>query len=177
MLIVGILAVIAGILVFVFPLETYVSLSILFGVLMVLVGAAQLIVASSSNNYLMMRGYVIVGGVLDLFLGLFLCINPGVTIAVLPIVLGFWLLYNSFVLLGFSGDFDTFGIQGGGWLAAGGILTLILSILMLVNPFGAGIATVIVMAGAGLIVFGILLCSLSMKLKGVHLNFDREEAR
>ena len=46
-------------------------------------------------------------------------------------------------------------------LTAGGILTLILSILMLVNPFGAGIATVIVMAGAGLIVFGILLCSLS----------------
>ena len=75
MLIVGILAVIAGILVFVFPLETYVSLSILFGVLMVLVGAAQLIVASSSNNYLMMRGYVIVGGVLDVILGLFLCLS------------------------------------------------------------------------------------------------------
>ena len=54
---------------------------------------------------------------------------------------------------------------------------LLLSILVLVNPFGAGIATVIVMAGAGLIVFGILLCSLSMKLKGVHLNFDKEEAR
>ena len=62
-------------------------------------------------------------------------------------------------------------------LTAGGILMLLLSILVLVNPFGAGIATVIVMAGVGLIVFGILLCSLSMKLKGVHLNFDKEEAR
>jgi uncharacterized membrane protein HdeD (DUF308 family) len=176
-LVAGILCIVAGIAVFAFPLESYVALSILTGVIMLIVGVAKLIAASASGNYLMMRGYVIVGGVLDLFLGLFLCINPGVTIAVLPIVLGFWLLYNSFVLLGFSGDFDTFGIQGGGWLAAGGILTLILSILMLVNPFGAGIATVIVMAGAGLIVFGILLCSLSMKLKGVHLNFDREEAR
>ena len=177
MLIAGLLCIAAGIAVFAFPLESYVVLSILVGIIMVVLGAAKLIAASSSGNYIMMRGYVIVGGVLDLFLGLFLCINPGVTIAVLPIVLGFWLLYNSFVLLGFSGDFDTFGIQGGGWLAAGGILTLILSILMLVNPFGAGIATVIVMAGAGLIVFGILLCSLSMKLKGVHLNFDKEEAR
>ena len=127
--------------------------------------------------YLMMRGYVIVGGVLDLILGLFLCIYPGVTVALLPLMLGFWLLYNSFVLLGFSGDFDTFGIQGGGMLTAGGILMLLLSILVLVNPFGAGIATVIVMAGVGLIVFGILLCSLSMKLKGIHLNFDKEEAR
>ena len=34
MLVVGILAVIAGILVFVFPLETYVTLSLAFGILM-----------------------------------------------------------------------------------------------------------------------------------------------
>ena len=170
-LVAGIFCIAAGIAVFAFPLESYVALSILTGVIMLIVGAAKLIAASASGNYLMMRGYVIVGGVLDLILGLFLCIYPGVTVALLPVMLGFWLLYNSFVLLGFSGDFDTFGIQGGG------MLMLLLSILVLVNPFGAGIATVIVMAGVGLIVFGILLCSLSMKLKGIHLNFDKEEAR
>ena len=172
MLIAGILCIAAGIAVFAFPLESYVVLSILIGIIMVVLGAAKLIAASSSGKYIMMRGYVIVGGVLDLFLGLFLCIYPGVTVALLPIMLGFWLLYNSFVLLGFSGDFDVFGISGGGMLVAGGIIMLILSILVLVNPFGAGIATVVFMAGAGLIVFGILLCSLSVKLKGIHLNFD-----
>ena len=177
MLIAGVLCIAAGIAVFAFPLESYVAISILAGVVMLVVGTAKLIAASASGNYLMMRGYVIVGGVLDLLLGLFLCIYPGVTLALLPLMLGFWLLYNSFVLLGFSGDFDTFGIQGGGVLTAGGILMLILSIAVLVNPFGAGIATVIVMAGVGLILFGILLCSLSMKLKGIHLNFDKEEAR
>lgn len=177
MLIAGVLCIVAGIAVFAFPMESYVALSILTGVLMLVVGAAKLIAASASGNYLMMRGYVIVGGVLDLLLGLFLCIYPGVTLALLPIMLGFWMLYNSFVLLGFSGDFDTFGIQGGGVLTGGGILMLLLSILVLVNPFGAGIATVIVMAGVGLILFGILLCSLSTKLKDIHLNFDREEAR
>ena len=176
-LIAGVLCIAAGIAVFGVPRGSDVALSLLAGVIMLVVGAAKLIAASASGNYLMMRGYVIVGGVLDLILGLFLCIYPGVTVALLPLMLGFWLLYNSFVLLGFSGDFDTFGIQGGGMLTAGGILMLLLSILVLVNPFGAGIATVIVMAGVGLIVFGILLCSLSMKLKGIHLNFDKEEAR
>lgn len=177
MLIAGILCIITGIAVFAFPLESYVALSILTGVLMLVVGVAKLIAASASGNYLMMRGYVIVGGVLDLILGLFLCIYPGVTLALLPIMLGFWMLYNSFVLLGFSGDFDTFGIQGGGILTAGGILLLVLSILVLVNPFGAGIATVVILAGVGLVVFGILLCSLSTMLKGIHLNFDGEETR
>ena len=168
MLIVGILAVIAGILVFVFPLETYVSLSILFGVLMVLVGAAQLIVASSSNNYLMMRGYVIVGGVLDVILGLFLCLYPGITIFLLPILLGIWMLYHSFMVIAFGGDLDTFDVGGQGAVVGSGILLLILSILILMNPFSAGIAAVVVLTGVGLVVFGIILMMLAFKLKEIH---------
>ena len=173
----GVLCIVLGIMVFVFPLESYVTLAIIFGVLLLIVGAAKLISASTSANFFMMRGYVVVSGVLDLLIGIFLCIYPGVTLVALPVMMGFWLMYNSFVLIGFSGDFDTFGIPGSGWVIGGGILLLILSILVLVNPFGAGIATVVVLAGVGLIVFGILLISLSVKLKEIHRNFDSEYVR
>ena len=173
----GILCIALGIVVFAFPLQSYVTLAILFGVLLLIVGAAKLISASTSANFFMMRGYVIVSGVLDLLIGIFLCIYPGVTLVALPIMMGFWMMYNSFVLIGFSGDFETFGIPGSGWVIGGGILLLILSILVLVNPFGAGIATVVVLAGGGLIVFGILLISLAMKLKEIHRNFDSEYVR
>ncbi|MBQ2112437.1 MAG: DUF308 domain-containing protein [Bacteroidales bacterium] len=177
MMLAGVLCIAAGIAVFAFPLESYVTLSLLFGVLLLVVGVAKLIAASTSGNYFMMRGYVIVGGVLDLILGLFLCFSPGVTLMLLPIMMGFWMMYNSFILIGFSGDFETFGVPGSGWLVAGGILLLILSIMVLVNPLGAGIATVVVLAGVGLIVLGILLCVLSMKLKDIHRNFDAEYVR
>lgn len=177
MTIAGVLGIAAGIAVFAFPLESYVTLSILFGVLMLVVGAAKLIAASTSGNYFMMRGYVITGGVLDLLLGLFLCINPGVTLIFLPIMMGFWMMYNSFILIGFAGDMDTFGIRGTGWIMGGAILLLILSVLVLINPFGAGVATVVVLAGVGLIVFGLLLCSLSMTLKEVHTAFESEYDR
>ena len=173
----GVLCIVLGIMVFVFPLESYVTLAIIFGVLLLIVGAAKLISASTSANFFMMRGYVVVSGVLDLLIGIFLCIYPGVTLVALPVMMGFWMMYNSFVLIGFSGDFDTFGIPGSGWVIGGGILLLILSILVLVNPFGAGIATVVVLAGIGLIVFGILLISLSVKLKEIHRNFDSEYVR
>lgn len=173
----GILCIALGIVVFAFPLQSYVTLAILFGVLLLVVGAAKLISASTSANFFMMRGYVIVSGVLDLLIGIFLCIYPGVTLVALPIMMGFWMMYNSFVLIGFSGDFETFGIPGFGWVIGGGILLLVLSILVLVNPFGAGIATVVVLAGVGLIVFGILLISLAMKLKEIHRNFDSEYVR
>jgi uncharacterized membrane protein HdeD (DUF308 family) len=173
-LVAGVLCLVTGIVVFVFPLESYVTLSMIFGVLMLVVGAAKLIAAATSGNYFLMKGYVIIGGLLDLILGLFLCIYPGVTLMVLPIMMGFWMLYNSFMLFSFSDDLGTLQVPGGGLVTAGGILLLILSVLVLVNPFGAGIATVVVLAGSGLILFGLLLCSLSVKLKDLHTNFDVE---
>ena len=173
----GLLGVAAGIAVFAFPLESYVTLSILFGVLMLVTGAARLIAASVSGNYFMMRGYVIAGGVVDLLLGIFLCVFPEVSLMLLPIMMGFWLLYNSFIMIGLASDFDTFGVPGAGWITGGAVVLLVLSIIVLVNPFGAGIATVIVLAGSGLIVFGLLTCMLSMKLKDVHRSFESEYDR
>lgn len=164
----GVLCVAAGIAVFVFPLESYVALSICFGVLMLIVGAVQLIIASTSNNYLMMKGYVIVGGVLDLILGLFMCLYPGITLMLIPIMLGIWMMYHSFMIVAFGGDLDTFNVKGNGLVIAAGILLLLLSILILMNPFGVGVAAVVVMAGIGLLLFGIILCVMSLKLKDIH---------
>ncbi len=176
-MLVGLLSIAAGIAVFAFPLESYVALSILFGVLMLLTGAAKLIAASTSSNFFMMRGYVIVGGVIDLLLGLFLCIYPGVTIVLLPIMMGLWMLYNSFMMIALAGDFDTFGIPGAGWIVGGSVVLLILSLMVLVNPFTAGIATVVVLAGAGLVIFGILICALSFKIRDIHHYFEYEYDR
>ena len=168
----GILCVAAGIAVFVFPMESYMTLSIIFGVLMLITGAAQLIIASTSGNYLAMKGYVVVGGVLDLLLGIFLCVYPAVTVVLLPIMLGIWMMYHSFMIIAFGGDLDTFRINGSGWVMMGGILLLVLSFLVLVNPFSVGIATVIVLTGVALIVFGFLLCGESVLLRRIHETFD-----
>lgn len=168
----GILCVAAGIAVFVFPMESYMTLSIIFGVLMLITGAAQLIIASTSGNYLAMKGYVVVGGILDLLLGIFLCVYPAVTVVLLPIMLGIWMMYHSFMIIAFGGDLDTFRINGSGWVMMGGILLLVLSFLVLVNPFSVGIATVIVLTGVALIVFGFLLCGESVLLRRIHETLD-----
>lgn len=172
MMLAGILCIAAGVVVFVFPMQSYLTLAILFGILMILVGAAQLVIASSSGNYLAMKGYMIAGGVLDLFLGIFLCVYPSVSALLIPIMLGIWLMYHSFMMIAFGGDLDTFKVGGSGWVVFGGILLLILSILVLVNPFSAGIATVIVFTGIGLIVFGCLLCGQSALLRRIHERFE-----
>lgn len=172
----GILCILAGIAVFVFPVQSYVALSIIFGILVLLVGAAQLIIASSSNNYLAMKGYWVVGGVLDILLGIFLCIYPNVTLMLLPVMMGIWMMYHSFMILAFGGDLENFSIKGSGGTIFGGILLLILSIMVLINPFGAGVATILVLTGVGLMVFGFILCWLATKLRTIHrdMEFDYE---
>lgn len=174
MMIAGLLCVAMGIVVFVFPLESYVTLSILFGVLMLLVGATQLVVAATSGNYLATRGYMIVGGVLDLILGIFLCIYPYVTLVVLPIMMGIWMMYHSFIIIAFGSDMETFRIGDSGLVIVGGIILLLLSILVLVNPLGAGVTTVVIIAGIGLLVFGCLLCALSIKMKNIDKELELE---
>ena len=168
----GIICFALGIAVFAFPLASYVTLSILTGVMMLVVGAAQLIIASTSGNYLAMRGYMLVGGVIDLLLGFFLCVYPGMTVAILPIMLGIWLMYHSFMMISFGGDLDTFRVKGSGWTVFGGVILLILSFIVLMNPFGAGVAAVVVIAGVGLLVFGFLLCWMSLIFRDIHNNYE-----
>lgn len=177
LLLAGILSIVLGIVVFVFPLESYVTLSLLFGVLMLVIGAAQLIVSASSGNYLMMRGYFIVGGIIDLLIGIFLCVYPGVTLVALPVMMGICLMYHSFMMIAFGGDLDTFRLSGSAWVICGGILLLILSIMILANPLSIGIETVIVIAGLGLIMLGVMLSAISMKLKDVHTYMEKEYPR
>jgi uncharacterized membrane protein HdeD (DUF308 family) len=173
----GLLCIALGITVFVFPIASYVTLSILVGVVMLIVGAAQLIIASTSGNYLMMRGYIIVGGIVDLLLGLFLCVYPGVTIVLLPIIMGIWMMYHSFMMIAFGGDLDTFKVSGGGTITAGGIILLLLSIIVLANPFSAGVATVVLITGIGLLLLGLLVCWMAMKLKRIHNLYEKEYPR
>ena len=163
----GLLAIAAGICVFVFPVESYVTLSILFGILMLITGAVQLIIASTSGNYLMMRGYIIVGGVLDVILGIVLCVYPGISLFLLPIMMGFWLMYHSFMIIALGGDMSTFKIPGNGMMILGGVLLLLLSIFVLVDPFSIGVVTVLTVAGAGLILLGVLMCFISVALKDI----------
>ena len=177
MMLAGILCLALGIAVFVFPFESYVALSILTGVVMLILGAAQLIIASTSGNYLTMRGYMLVGGLIDLLLGLLLCVYPGVTMALLPVMLGIWMMYHSFMIIAFGGDLETFRVKGSFWTVIGGVVLLALSLIVLVNPFSAGVAAVVVMAGIGLLVFGFLLCWMSMILKDIHKNYEKEYPR
>lgn len=169
-LILGVLLVVAGIVVFCNPVESYMALSVMFGVLMLLSGLSELVVSLGSRNYFMMRGYSIVGGILDLLLGIFLCVYPQVTLVVLPVVIGIWLLYHSFMIIGFGGDLSAFRLPGSGWTIFGGVMMLVLGLLMVIMPLTVGVAALVFVTGCAMIVAGAVAIALSLKLRQLHDN-------
>ncbi len=166
-LIAGILLCAGGIVVFCYPVESYATLSIMFGILMLITGITELVVATSRNLFLM-RGYSVIGGIIDVLLGLFLCCNPGITLLVLPVVLGVYLLYHSFMIIGFGSDASALNIPGSGWATTIGVILLILSIFILVKPFTIGTKAVVILTGVAFLLAGIACCLTALKLKNIH---------
>lgn len=172
-LITGILSIATGIAVFCNPAEGYMTLSIFCGIFMLISGISDLVVAITSRNWFMTRGYNVAGGILDIFIGILLCSRPSITAALLPIFLGVWLLYHSFMLIGSSGDLKSFGVSGSGGFMAGGIITLILSLCILLNPFSFGVGVIVVFLGIAFILFGVVAILGSLRLRKIK-NYIKE---
>ena len=172
----GILSIIAGIIVFCNPIESYLTLSIMFGILMLISGIAELVVSATSRNYFTTRGYSIVNGILNLILGIFLCCYPRVTMLALPVILGVWMLLNSFTIIGLGSDMDSFRVRGSGWVIAGGVILLLLSLGITFFPLTLGTASVVILTGCAFIFFGALLIALSIRLRRIHEHFRFHDA-
>jgi len=162
----GLLLIIAGIAIFSRPLEGYVGLSVLFSIVMLGAGFAQIFFASSNSDVLKGWGWTLASGILDVVIGIYLFAFPLVTMATLPFILGFWLLFRSFYLIGASFDLKGLGVTDWGWLLFGGILSSILGCFVLYYP-GAGAISIIYVSGSAFIVAGVFNLYLSVKLKAM----------
>lgn len=171
LLAVGIITVSMGIAAFFFPAESYILIATVFGIVTLLSGIAGLTTAITSRNLFATRTWNIAGGIIDILLGILLCANIGISAAVLPYLLGAWLLIRSVMVIGFGGDLLTFGLRGGGWSIATGILLLIFSLVILIRPFAVGIPVVTTLAGIVLLLAGLVISSLAWRMRNIHSHF------
>ena len=168
----GLLFIAAGVAVFAWPANAYVSLSILFSILMVSSGFSKIFFSTSNSNILKGWGWILVSGIIDVALGTYLLIYPAVTLVTLPFFVGFWLIIRSFYLMGASIDLRSFDVKGWGWLLFGGIVVLILGGFIVYYP-AAGVVTILAVAGTAFIVGGFMNIYLAFQLKAVKTEVDK----
>ncbi len=159
-LIKGILLILIAILVFMSPEGAMLSWAVYIGLGMVLTGIFIIIFGFTSKGVLDNWGWRVLEGVLDIFFGVVLLSNPGVTAAVLPFVIGFWGAFYGIMLFvdAFTGD------GSAGFKIIGGILIFIASTIIMFNPIFGGL-TLAIWFGATLLIAGITNVILSFSSK------------
>lgn len=162
----GLLMIIAGIAIFSQPAAGYVGLSVLFSVVILGSGLSQIFFSISNSDVLKGWGWTFASGILDLAIGIFLLIYPQVTMASLPYILGFWLMFAAFYLFGAAFDMSSLGLPGWGWMLFGGILTMISGFVVLYYP-AAGVVSIVTWSGIAFLIGGIFNIVLAFKLKSV----------
>ncbi len=168
MLLIGIALFVLGILVFVYPAQSYVSMAVLFGWVILAAGILEVVLSASSDHFVTGRGWMLAGGVIQIILGLILVFNVALSAVTLPIVLGFWLLFRGFSTIGLGGDMRAMGISGAGWTIVGGVLLLRCALWMLFQPLVFGTAFVVVWLGVALLFAGVSAMALSFQLRTAH---------
>lgn len=167
LLLVGIIFFVVGVIVFFYPGESYLVLSVLFGVSMLISGIAQLVLAIADRNYFTGRGWMIVSGIIEVILGIILCANIGISAATLPFLLAFWFMYRGFLTIGLGSDMADYRIKGSAWTIVLGVLLLILSIVILLRPL-FGFSMIVALLGVTFLLLGVTSCYIAFQVKNAH---------
>ena len=172
LLLVGVLLLAVGVAIFFYPQQSYLGLAVLFGWLIFFSGVFETALAATSRHFITGRGWMLAGGVIEIILGLILISNVAISEVALPIILGFWLLMRSFSTIGLGGDMKTLGIHGAGWTIFTGILLLLCSLWILLQPLVFGSTAVLVWVGVSLLFAGAGACSMAFPLRHAHRVLD-----
>lgn len=153
-LVLGILFLAMGVVVFFHPGESYLTLSVLFGVGVIFAGVLDIFLASSTHVQ-SGRGWYIAMGIIEILLGVMM-LFPAISGAMLPFILAFWLMFRGFMLIGTASDMIAWGIKGPGWVIALSVLLILCSFIVLFNPV-IGIGAIVIWLGVSLVILGIAL--------------------
>lgn len=162
-LILGIIFLALGILTFIFPFTSYLTMSIIFGITILISGIFYIVM--STTRSMKGRGWLIVSGLIEIVLGILLTLWPGISAAILPYVLGFWLMFKGFTLIGIGSDMSDIKGSGWGWTIAWALGIIVCAFIILIYPLIFGMEAVILWVGITLLVGGGSLISFAINLK------------
>ncbi|HVO72694.1 MAG TPA: DUF308 domain-containing protein [Ignavibacteriaceae bacterium] len=167
LLILGITFILTGIWALITPETTYLSLALLFSVTFFITGILEIFSSISYRKQLDGWGWSLAAGMLDFLIGVILLLNPQISIISLPLFVGFVVLYRSAMDIAWSIELKRYKESNWGFLLLTGILGVVFSFILLLNPLFTGI-TVAVFTGIALIIIGIFHILFSIELKKLN---------
>jgi len=165
-LLLGILALIFGIIVLVWPTATVYVLIILFGVYALVEGVFAVVYSIIRAT----RGGKFFGmlmlGIIGVLVGAIVLARPGVSTLAVVWVMAFWAVLKGIMMI--ISAFEMTGSAGARWLIGlTGLFAIIVGIIFFVHPI-AGVATIILVIGIYALVAGIFMIVASFPMRSAQ---------
>lgn len=163
----GIISLILGAAALLMPAISFATLVALFGAYMLVNGFFYIAAGVGSRRRSESWGWYIIIGIVSILAGIIAFIDPFAAATAMVYLFGFWLLIAGVTTISTAIALRR-SIQGEGWYILAGIISILFSILILLNPL-AGAITLALLFGINVLINGVLLISLAIRLK----NRDR----
>lgn len=152
-LVTGILSVILGVLILVWPDATLLVAGVLFGIYLVVSGVLQLVAAFGAPARAGLRVLAFISGVLSIVLGVFCFRDEIASILLLGIFIGIGWLFRGIGAI--MAAVSEPGLPGRGWQGFFGVITALAGVVLVIWPVSS-VATLALVAGIWLIVIGVM---------------------
>ncbi|PZX52547.1 HdeD family acid-resistance protein [Algoriphagus chordae] len=164
--IIGVIFVLLGIWVFRTPLASYLVLATFFSISFLLSGIAEISFALGNKDTIDNWGWFLASGIFSALIGVLLLSNPALSMATLPLYVGFGIMFRAIAGVSFAFSLKDHGdeYQSMLWMS---ILGVVLAFLLIWNPAVIGL-TLVTMTALTFIFIGAGVIWFSLKLKKLH---------
>jgi uncharacterized membrane protein HdeD (DUF308 family) len=169
----GVFALIFGVIAFVYPGPTILSLTYVFGFYALLDGIFALVAAwnfRSSNRVWVL----LLEGLLSLAAGVIAFVSPGITALVLLMVIAGWAILTGILEIVAAIRLRQ-EIENEVWLGLAGLASIIFGVLLVIWP-GSGLVTISWLVGFYAITFGISMLMIGFRLQGLNKSIKQQTA-
>lgn len=168
----GVLAILFGVLAFVWPALTWLTLIVMFGVYAIVDGIVAIVTGLTRTKDARRWWAFLLEGFLNIGAGIVALVSPGLAALVLVYVIASWAIITGILEIAAAvrlrDEIDNEWVLG-----LGGFVSMILGVLLFLQPAAGGLALIWIIAGYALI-FGVLLIVLGFRLKNWKAPNTRE---
>lgn len=171
----GLLAILFGLIAFFWPGITWLALIVLFGIYAIMDGAFAIWSGVTKSRYSSRWWVFLLEGLVSVIAGAIVLMRPGFASLALVIVIAVWAILTGIIEMAAAIRLRR-EITNEWMLGFGGFVSIVLGILMILQP-ATGELVITLMIGAYALIFGILLVALGYRLRKLDIrpgNTERE---
>ncbi|NNU33407.1 hypothetical protein HK413_03190 [Mucilaginibacter sp. S1162] len=160
----GVVLIAMGSWIFTEQLSAYLSISLLFAVGITGTGFIELMFVISTRRASGVVRWALLGAFVDLFIGIYLWFYPLISLIIVPVILGSWLMLRGVLAIASAGTCVTTAGKTGPRLSICGLLVLVTGIVLLTNMIW-GNEDIILHTGVGFVIAGLFRVYLGFRLR------------